>query len=137
MTRLHLIDWNTETLFGSEGNKSVQTVDAIIRGIRAGDTFPPVMVHQGATGVFYIDLSRELFIDRGLLSGKGPDGGHHRALGHYHTNQPLLVDIVGFEKPEIHGIIYSPIQQIELVDDSELPWRHRYVDRRDLFPNYR
>ena len=53
MGEIIFINWDIHTLFGWENEKSDLVIDAIIRGIEAGDNFPPVPVHKKGDSVFY------------------------------------------------------------------------------------
>ncbi len=70
------------TLYGFQDTVSDLKVDAIIRGIEAGDDFTPVLVKKRN------DVEYELgpFMD---YEDEDNYGGHHRAVAHYIANVPL------------------------------------------------
>ncbi len=132
MNKQFYLDWNKYKLWGWENNRSAQSVDAIIRGIKMKDKFPPIFVYQiselefSIVGRHYVDTT----------DGRKKDGGHTRARGHNLINTPLLCQI---EKnrpdimpgyPDPYGTIHIP--EIILIDDLET-----YLIKKEWFPNYR
>ena len=123
MAEIFYLDWNKHTLFGWETVKSDLVVDAIVRGIEAGDEFPPVHVHQGEKG-YYLSPLRE-------TSHGWTDGGHNRAVGHYIARQPLKCMLMR-GGPIFPETLCVPIPEIILEDD-----RGQYQERREVFGQYR
>lgn len=120
------LDWNTQELFGWENNKSDLVIDSIIRGIEAGDDFPPVPVHRDKekSNRFYISPLRE-------ISPLFSDAGHYRALGHYIADKPLKCELCeGLSLLSDNDIVAIP--NIIIVDDLG-----HYKEHKERFPNYR
>jgi hypothetical protein len=122
--------WTINRLYGWEKTKSEQAIDAIVRGIDAGDDFPPVPVLQDTMNPFKFYLFDIESFDKYL------EGGHTRALGHYIVNKPLKCVLM---YPEIHAQSqvkvnknYIEIPDIILVNDI-----YSYYFRKQRFPNYR
>ena len=120
------------SLFGWEWKKSKQSVEAVVRGIRAGDKFPPVFVYKiddctfSIVGEYYVNTT----------DGERKDGGHTRSIGHNIMNAPLFCEIKT-NRPEVmpgypdpYGTIKIP--DIVLVDDMSY-----YLMKKKWFPNYR
>jgi len=120
------LDWNTQKLFGSENCKSDMVIDSIIRGIEAGDNFPPVSVYADpkVPNMFYIsNASRD--------SRRPTDGGHYRALGHYIADTPLKCRLLKSKLPKSRDDCIE-IPNIIIVDNF-----NEYLWRVNRFPNYR
>lgn len=115
---IFLLEWDFAELFGWEKDKSELIVDAIIRGIEAGDRFPPVPVFREEMNRFF-------------LSRHNHDGGHNRAVGHYIMDQPLKCRLYPRGHPSIQ-FEYFPIGEILLKKDKG---RYLYAIRNN--PNYR
>lgn len=124
------LDLEKVTLYGWEEENSIQTVDAIIRGIEAGDDFPAVPVYK-------ID-EHEYWLDPNYLTEKGDafnpltDGGHSRACGHYIEGKPLKCKLMHDIMPYFMRSNMIPIQRIILDDNPE-----DYKVRKKIFPDYR
>jgi len=105
------LDWNKHQLFVWEKVKSDRVIDAIVRGIEAGDKFPPVYVHR-------VKDRETLFV----LSGAHGHGGHNRAVGHYIAGQPLTcileeTSIDPAELPESGRYSkYIPVEKVVLTE---------------------
>ena len=123
MSKIISLDLNHQTLFGWESEKSDLVIDSIIRGIEAGDEFPPVPVHE-ENGKYYLSPLRET-----------PDGisdaGHYRAIGHYIANKPLRCELLN-RGPIWQDSMMIPIPQISIVDDSG-----QFQEHKNRFPQYR
>ena len=124
--------WNRHKLFGWEGEKSRQAVDAIVSGIKMRDQFRAVSVYQVDERTF--SIVGEHYAD--TTDGKKKDGGHTRSKGHNVAGIPLLCEIetnrpdVMPGYPDPYGMIYVP--DIVLVDDMDY-----YLMKKRWFPNYR
>lgn len=132
MEKQFYLDWSKHKLWGLEDRRSRQAVDAIIRGIRMGDGFPPVFIYQiselefSIVGTSYTDTT----------VGRKKDGGHTRARGHNLINAPLLCQIEK-NRPDVLPGYLDPygtinISEIVLIDDLET-----YLTKKKWFPNYR
>jgi hypothetical protein len=117
------LDWSKDQLLGWEPEKSVDVVEAIVRGIKAGADFPAVPIHKVSENVYCLSPLRET--KDGLL-----DGGHCRAIAHYLTGNPLKCELLGGlpPVPEAWEIL---IEEISLVPDSG-----QYAEHKKRFPNY-
>lgn len=94
-------------LYGFQNICNKILVDAVVRGIRAGDSFEPVFVCRR---------------DQASYALYSVGGGHHRAIGHYIAKAPLTVIIMTIN-PEWLGVMYpslSPIKDVELYDHREV-----------------
>jgi hypothetical protein len=113
------LDLNKVELYGYESRKSDKVIEAIIRGISSGDTFPAVNVCEVEPGKFL------------LLR---PEGGHQRACGHYIENKPLRCNVwdleedvnVYYEGQKVRDFVEADwpervfIGDIELADDDKM-----------------
>ena len=124
MGEIIFINWDIHTLFGWENEKSDLVIDAIIRGIEAGDNFPPVPVHKKGDSVFYLSPLRET--PDGL-----PDAGHYRAIGHYITNTPLKCELLN-DGPIWPDDMCTSIQDIIIIADNG-----QYGEHKARFSDYR
>ena len=117
------LDWETQELFGWETEKSDLCVDALIKGIEAGDDFPPVPVCGGNGNTFFIADYR-----------KGGDaviqGGHTRAAAHYIEGKPLKCELLEEGKPMPVACVAIP--DIILGND-----KGEYAASRNMYPEYR
>lgn len=117
MDEITFLDLGKIELYGWETMKSDRMVDALVRGIEAGDDFPPVRVNKISDTVYWLALNH--------------DGGHRRAAAHYIAGKPLKVVIEPL--PSGLGISHPyPIKEIVLIDDRG---QYEAVKRTD--PNYR
>ncbi|MBI4177631.1 MAG: hypothetical protein HY516_04685 [Candidatus Aenigmarchaeota archaeon] len=113
----NFLDLNEVELYGWETFKNAMLIDSMVRGIEAGDDFPPVHVNRFSDTEYRLTVSR--------------DGGHKRAVAHYITGRPLKVKIE--ETPPGLGIGHPyPIKDILLVDDQG-----EYEATKMIDPNYR
>ncbi len=127
---ISFLDLNKVDLFGWESPQSIQSVDAIVRGIENNDVFPPVFVLRLEEDVF------RLFT---------PDGGHTRAIGHYIANQPLRVVIkephnyfcYGGYCIRIRSLMRSFKEPIHIGDIPLVDNIDDYLDRKQACPKYR
>ena len=112
----------------TENYKSDLKVDAIIRGIEAGDEFKPIEVRKLEGEEVYTMANQ----------------GHHTVIGHYIAKKPLMCVVTG----KIDGITPSnpfptrfhiPIGEVKIIDDAEYDCLHGigYEGSRKKFPNYR
>ncbi|MFH1521723.1 MAG: hypothetical protein ABIF18_02070, partial [archaeon] len=117
MDKQFYLDWSKHKLWGLEDRRSRQAVDAIIRGVRMKDEFPPVFVYQiselefSIVGASYTDTT----------VGRKKDGGHTRARGHNLIITPLLCQIEK-NRPDVLPGYLDPygtinISEIVLIDD--------------------
>lgn len=83
-----LIHLNLEQimLYGYQSSVSDLKVDAIIRGIEAGDIFPPVFVRRRNDHEYELGLFED-------LDDRENYGGHHRAVAHYLMDAPLRCQV--------------------------------------------
>lgn len=123
MDRILSLDLNHQILFGWELEKSSLVIDSIIRGIEAGDSFPPVPIHE-EDGRYYLSVVRETF--EGIS-----DGGHYRAIGHYIANKPLRCELLS-GGPILPDSMMIPIPKISIVDDSG-----QFLEHKGRYPQYR
>ena len=121
------LDWDSQQLFGWEKSKSDLVIESIIKGIEAGDDFPPVPVFSThpRSSVFY--LTTRVSGEHGAQA----DGGHYRAAGHYILNKPLKCILIP-PPGQPSGIAKIAIPKIELADDSG-----EYALKKFLMPEYR
>ena len=126
--QLLYLDLDKITLYGFETEKSDLVIDSIIRGIEAGDEFPPVPV---------LEIDGDYFLHpylRICQAGWMPlDGGHNRAVGHYIAGKPLKCMVTkGVIKPSDR----IPISEIVLKDDDG-KYKSEYQSRKRICPKYR
>lgn len=132
MNKQFYLNWNKHKLWGWEDERSIQSVDAIIRGIKMKDKFPPVFVYQ-------INKSEFSIVGRHYVNttdGRKKDGGHTRARGHSLINTQLLCQIEK-NRPDIMPGYPDPygtirISEITLIDDLKT-----YLIKKEWFPDYR
>lgn len=123
MAHIFYLDWNVHQLFGWERQKSDLVIDAIIRGIEAGDDFPPVYVYPAGEQGFYISPWLE------NLPGWA-DGGHNRAVGHYIMRKPLKCALL--KGRPFFDQMRVPIPEVIIGEDLG-----EYQDKKSRFQNYR
>jgi len=110
------LDLDEVELWGWEDSKSDLVIDAIVRGIEAGDDFPAVPVVRLKDGYCLWPFAR-------LKGGRSSftDGGHHRAAGHYIAGEPLKCRVVRTHDDLTISNYYwadVPIESIEIFDDD-------------------
>ncbi len=117
MGEITYLDLDKVELYGWETFKDVMFIDSMVRGIEAGDDFPPVHVNKFSDTEYRLAVSR--------------DGGHRRAVAHYVAGRPLKVIIE--ETPPGLGISHPyPIIEIVLTDDFG-----EYELTKKIDPHYR
>jgi len=85
--RVHL-DLEKIDLYGWEGSVNKYKFDSVIRGINAGDRFPPVRVFKINEHIYQLtDLATE--------DESRKEGGHTRSFAHYKTKKPLECVVEG------------------------------------------
>jgi len=129
MGRPILLDLEKNSLFGWEHEKTDKVIDAIIRGIEAGDTFPNVKIFRGRgfgrfpTGLCLypsFETKIPLLDDSELVF----DGGHSRAVAHYIMGVPLRCELVRLQLESLplrvtEGYVrWIDIKEIKIVDDK-------------------
>lgn len=77
-----LLDLREVVLLGFQQYVSRDAVQGVIRGIRARDDFPAVIVEQCGARTYRIATVA-------VQGTQELDGGHHRAVGHYLERRPL------------------------------------------------
>lgn len=126
------LDLTKVDLYGWEGMQSKPKIDAIIRGIKARDKFPPVKVYKINDNTYQLT---KLFKDPKNV-GKGREGGHSRAVGHYLEKKPLECVIEGtLEEVDLEWHMPINIRDIVLANDAYAHKRYNQIKKRD--PNYR
>ena len=76
------LDIEKTILYGTRSYVNGYIVDSIVKGIEAGDSFPPIFVSKNSDGSYNI----------GLLCDKldtSNYGGHHRAIAHMRAKKNL------------------------------------------------
>lgn len=107
--QLLYLDLNHDELHGWEPKKSDKIIESLIKGIEAGNHFPPVPVHY-EHGIYYISpMWRTL--------GWHSDGGHHRAIAHYITNTLLKCELLP-DMPFYPTSKTIPISKLLIVTDT-------------------
>ncbi len=125
------LDWDTHFLFGNENGKSIEAVDAIVRGIELDHAFPPVFVYQMHENTFSITRTHQVETTNGFVV----DGGHTRSVAHFVTRNPLLCQIKKFRPMVMPGYL-EPYGTLEISEISLIYDVATYFRKRILFPNY-
>lgn len=104
------LDLHRVPLYGWERYKSKTLVDSILRGIEAGDAFPPVPVVQCED--FY---SLDMFAyDARFPQSTLFIGGHTRAIAHYIAEKFLRCSLSGISR------LVSPPKDFFLIKEIEI-----------------
>ena len=109
------LDLEKITLYGFESPKSKLVIEAIIKGIEAGDDFEEVHVFKINEKEYRIYWQ-----------------GHCRAIGHYLAKRPLKCIIVNEDSPLHKNMKPIRIQDIELCGD-----KGEYQKAKEVFTKYR
>ena len=113
------------TLYGFERYKSARRIESIIKGIEAGDDFPPVFVERFPKNEYGIVR----FVDEYDNTNYG---GHNRAVAHYIEGKPLKCIVLGnsFLNRTYHDVKIPEIIITEESDsDSEIEELRRFDKR--------
>lgn len=131
------IDLHKTKLFGYQPTVTLSVICSIMKGIRAGDLFEPVIVSRYGERDYRLETIRRFPED--LL----PDGGHHRSIAHYVFGKPLLCRFPTEEDIRKRkncllkylSITQIPIELEDPVDESD--GKTELQRRREMFGKYR
>ena len=108
------MDLNSATLYGQEPRKNAFVIDSLVKGIEAGDSFPPVPIEL-------VGLQEYRIIWQ----------GHHRAVAHYIAGVPLVCELDARRVYRYTGKEMR-IGDIELIENFE-----GFQARKERDSNYR
>lgn len=131
---LTLLDLDHFILKGWEPEKSIETVAAIIEGIKQGDPIPAVFVYRESQRVYKLAFGHKDIIDSPRTKLKRTlTGGHNRAVAHFIEGKPLRA-IVLPGKPKrlpykkVYGYDWLRVEEINLVSDP-----NDYQKRKEIY----
>jgi hypothetical protein len=125
------LDWDSYKLFGWEPNKLGIYIASLVKGVDAGDEFPPVevMVDEHCPKVVYLAGKSRLAHLDGTV-----DGGHKRGLAHRIAGKLLKCRAIPFNR-DIRWV-NVPIEDTILEYNGEIDFE-RLKEHQKIFPNYR
>lgn len=119
--REFFLNWEKDTLQGWEYAKGSIVIASMIEGIKLGHKFPAVRVVKVGDNFYRLALGNE-------DSDGYDDGGHHRAVAHYITGEPLRCSLLN-EEYTISNISISAIEMRDWVSDDKLMESLGYLPR--------
>ncbi|MBI2103162.1 hypothetical protein HYT55_04940 [Candidatus Woesearchaeota archaeon] len=117
-------------LYGYQQSVSDLKVEAIMRGIEAGDVFPPVLVRKRNEKEYELGVFRD-------PEDKENYGGHHRAVAHYIGDVPLRCKVWEWRSDadceEYNGLIVPTLRFIKLGDIALKEDREEYRIAKGMY----
>ena len=132
MTTIIYLNLEQITLYGFQKMVTDLKVDAIIRGIEAGDVFPPILVRKRTGGEYELGVFRD-------SEDWENYGGHHRAVAHYIEGVPLRCKVWEWRSDadceEYNELIVPTLRFIKIEDIILKEDKGEYRIARGMYKN--